>query len=260
METGWRRSFSLFASAIATVQCYGQEQDPRSYGQSCITPKSTRATTSGSAVRHIDLFSGIGGFALGFGTQPIAFCEIDAGCRAVLGHHWPSTPIYGDIARHRELPVSGPIRGGKASGPRRLEEFFDVRPDWVVVENVHHTWRRWVPELRREFHRIGFASVPLRVRAVEVGAQHERARVFVVAHADGEQLRELSRWWGRQGRQVADELARTWDSAPRRLGADDELPNWAHRRHALGNAVVINAVKLVAAAIRASVTESSRHE
>lgn len=211
-------------------------------------------------MRHIDLFSGIGGFALGFGTHPIAFCEIDAGCRAVLGHHWPSTPIYGDVTGYGELPVSGPVGGRQTSGPHRLEKFFDVRPDWVVVENVHHTWRRWVPELRREFHRIGFASVPLRVRALEVGAQHERARVFVVAHSDSEQLRELSRWWRWQGRQVADELARSWDSSPRGLGADDGLPNWAHRRHALGNAVVINAVKLVAAAIRATETEFDSHD
>jgi DNA (cytosine-5)-methyltransferase 1 len=201
---------------------------------------------------HIDLFSGIGGFALGFGTQPLAFCEIDAGCRAVLEQRWPGTPIYGDVTGYGELPVSRLVSGRQESRPRRLEEFFDVRPDWVVVENVHHSWRRWVPELRREFHRIGYASVPLRVRADEVGAVHARARVFVVANTDCERLRELSRWWSREGRKVADELARAWDSAPRRLGADDGVPNWTHRRHALGNAVVINAVRLVAAAIESN--------
>jgi DNA (cytosine-5)-methyltransferase 1 len=200
-------------------------------------------------MKHIDLFSGIGGFALGFGTTPIAFCEIDAGCRAVLERHWPGVPIYGDIARHSELPVSGLVSSGQEAGTRRLEEFFDVRPDWVVVENVHHSWRKWVPELRREFHRIGYASVPLRVRASEVGAVHARARVFLIAHSDGERLRQLSRWWRWTGGKVAEELAGTWNSAPRGLGADDGLSNWPHRRHALGNAVVINAVKLVAAAI-----------
>lgn len=205
-----------------------------------------------STYRHIDLFSGIGGWALGFGTTPIAFCEIDAGCRAVLERHWPGVPIYGDIARDSELPVSGLVDRGQASRPLRLAEFFDVRPDWVVVENVHHTWRKWVPELRRELHRLGYASVPLRVRAVEVGACHERARVFLIAHTNGERLRELSRWWSREGRQVADELAGAWDSAPRGLGEDDGLPNWTHRRHALGNAVVVNAVRLVATAIEKS--------
>lgn len=205
-----------------------------------------------STYSHIDLFSGIGGWALGFGTRPVAFCEIDPGCRSVLEQHWPGVPVYGDIARHSELPVSGPVSSGQASRPRRLEEFFDVRADWVVVENVHHTWRKWVPELRRELHRIGYASVPLRVRADEVGAVHVRARVFVVAHTDGEQLRKLSRWWRWEGGKVASQLAESWDSAPRGLGADDGLPNWTHRRHALGNAVVVNAVRLVAAAIEMS--------
>lgn len=167
----------------------------------------------------------------------------------MLGHHWPAVPIYGDISAHGELPVSGLVGSWQEGRPQRLAQLFDVRADWVVVENVHHSWRRWVPELRRELHRLGYASVPLRVRADEVGAVHARARVFVVAHADGERLWELSRWWVREGRQVADELARAWDSAPRGLGADDGLPNWTYRRHALGNAVVINAVRLVARAV-----------
>lgn len=200
-------------------------------------------------MKHIDLFSGIGGFALGFGTRPIAFCEINAGCRSILERWFPGVPIYRDVTGNSELPVSGLVGSWQADRPHRLAELFDVRPDWIVVENVHHTWRRWVPELRRELHRIGFASVPLRVRAEEVGAVHARARVFVVAHADCERLRELSRWWSGKGRQVANELARSWDSSPRRLGANDGIPGAVDRRHALGNAVVTNAVRLVARAI-----------
>lgn len=49
---------------------------------------------------HIDLFSGIGGFALAAraaGFETIAFCEIDPYCRAVLRKHWPGVPIHEDI-------------------------------------------------------------------------------------------------------------------------------------------------------------------
>lgn len=201
-------------------------------------------------MQHICTFSGIGGFALGFGTRPQAFVEIDAGCRSVLERWFPGVPIYRDITRHGELPVSGLVGSWQADRPRRLAELFDVRPDWVVVENVHHGWRKWVPRLRRELHDIGYASVPLRVRADEVGAEHERARVYVIAHTDCERLRELSRWWSRQGREVAEKLAWSWDSSPRRLGTDDGVPGEVDRRHALGNAVVINAVRLVARAIK----------
>lgn len=202
---------------------------------------------------HIDLFSGVGGFSIGFereGFETVAFCEIDPGCRAVLGRHWPRVPIYTDVRNHSGLPVSGLVGSRQADRPFRLAELVDVRPDWIVVENGQHTWRQWVPELRSQLHAIGYSSVPLQLSAAEVGARHLRRRVFVVAHSNSEQLRELSGWWCGQGRQVADELALTWDSAPRGLGTDDELPEWVDRRHALGNAVVPNAAQLVARAIR----------
>lgn len=53
---------------------------------------------------HIDLFSGIGGFALaanwaGFLTE--VFCEKERFCQDVLQRHWPNTPIVRDI---REFP------------------------------------------------------------------------------------------------------------------------------------------------------------
>jgi len=52
-------------------------------------------------MKHIDLFSGIGGFALAadrmFGNIEHTFCEIDPFCQEVLKKHWPQSKIYGDI-------------------------------------------------------------------------------------------------------------------------------------------------------------------
>lgn len=54
-------------------------------------------------MKHIDLFSGIGGFALaldnvyGKGTIEHTFCEIDQFCQEVLKRHWPNARIFGDI-------------------------------------------------------------------------------------------------------------------------------------------------------------------
>jgi DNA (cytosine-5)-methyltransferase 1 len=81
-------------------------------------------------------------------------------------------------------------------------------PDWIVWENVAHTWRRWVPTVRGELAGLGYASLPLRVRASDLGAPHERARIFLVAHADSQLLRKLSRWWCGPGREVALQLVR----------------------------------------------------
>jgi len=52
-------------------------------------------------LKHLDLFSGIGGFALGLEAtgkvKTQAFCEIDPYCRKVLAKHWPDVPIHNDI-------------------------------------------------------------------------------------------------------------------------------------------------------------------
>jgi DNA (cytosine-5)-methyltransferase 1 len=49
---------------------------------------------------HLDLFSGIGGFALAAewaGFTTIGFVEIDKYCQKVLRKHWPDVPIVEDI-------------------------------------------------------------------------------------------------------------------------------------------------------------------
>lgn len=61
-----------------------------------------------------------------------------------------------------------------------------VRPDWVVVENVASAWAEWVPVVRGDLGREGFASVPLRLSSAELGFPHHRDRVFVVAYAHGD--------------------------------------------------------------------------
>lgn len=52
-------------------------------------------------MRHLDLFSGIGGFALAVDTvwpgSEHIFCDNDLFCQQVLKKHWPNSKIYGDI-------------------------------------------------------------------------------------------------------------------------------------------------------------------
>jgi DNA (cytosine-5)-methyltransferase 1 len=69
----------------------------------------------------------------------------------------------------------------------------ELRPRGVVLENVHHAWRQWVPVLRRALWEHGYASLPIRLRASDFGAWHERSRVFLVAHIDPSILR-LESW------------------------------------------------------------------
>ena len=66
---------------------------------------------------HLDLFSGIGGFALACqwaGIEMIGFVEIDKYCQKVLRKHWPNVPIVEDIRdvkKIKEIVVNATSEG-----------------------------------------------------------------------------------------------------------------------------------------------------
>lgn len=84
-------------------------------------------------MRHIDLFSGIGGFALAadrvFGDVEHIFCDNDLFCQEVLKKHWPNSKIYGDIRTltYAEFARTGMEKqnttneGGEATNTRKSE-------------------------------------------------------------------------------------------------------------------------------------------
>lgn len=109
---------------------------------------------------HASLFSGIGGFDLGFelaDIETIAQCEIDPHARTVLAHHFPEVTCYHDITKldGRDLRGVDIISGGfpcqdlSVAGKRaglsgaRSGLFFqlarvveEARPRLLVWENV----------------------------------------------------------------------------------------------------------------------------
>lgn len=156
------------------------------------------------------LFAGIGGLERGLelaGLGPVlwqAECNEDA--LAVLEHHYPDARRYRDVrevtyesaARVDVLAGGFPCQGLSTANTTRQRlddprsglwrEFArivrELAPRWVVIENVGATWRDWVPVVRADLARDGYASVPLALSTADVGAPHHRDRVFVLAHAD----------------------------------------------------------------------------
>jgi DNA (cytosine-5)-methyltransferase 1 len=224
----------------------------------------------GMTLRVLDLFSGIGGFSLGLeraGMRTVAFCEIDPYCRAVLRKHWPGVPVHDDIRTLRGIPselVCGGFpcqdtsRAGRRAGiegersglwRHQIRVLEESEAPWFVAENPHQAWRTWVPVLRGALHELGYASVPLRMRAREVGLCHRRARVLLVAHANRQHLQQQR---GRRGGPCREDsllLARLGESwrahrAPAGVAfpavdrAGDGLPDRVDRNRVLGNAVV----------------------
>ncbi len=179
------------------------------------------------------LFSGIGGLELGLEWAGVGHTawqvEQSEFCRSVLAKHWPDAERFDDVCtvgaapwKHRLPPVelicggfpcqdvSSAGKGAGLAGERSglWREFAriitELRPRWVVVENVASGARRWVDTVVSDLGERGYEALPIPLSARDVGAPHIRARIFVVARlsadAEREQLRqrpgggERSRW------------------------------------------------------------------
>lgn len=226
----------------------------------------------------LSLFSGIGGFDLGFqaaGLATVQLCEIDPYCRDILGRHFPGVPIHGDIATlkvpHVDVVCGGPpCQPASLAGARRGEsderwlwpEFLNAcaraRPVWIVAENpigIVSIEPRGLGWIIGEMEAMDFEVLPVIIGADDVGAPHRRTRVFIVAHANGIGCDTSgpgnSQWqtpaWSPY------RLVRAGRSglfpAPRIYRMADGLPNWVDRTSTLGNAVVPRIAEIIGHAI-----------
>jgi len=159
-------------------------------------------------IRHLDLCSGIGGFALGIAgagrdVSTVAFCEIEPYCQAVLRKHWPDVPIYDDIktfpaeefqdidiltAGYPCQPFSlAGKRGGTADDRHLWPEVYRivaaVRPTWCIFENVPGHITMGLDEVLSDLEDEGYSAGTVVLGAVAVDAPHRRQRVWIVANA-----------------------------------------------------------------------------
>lgn len=160
------------------------------------------------------LFSGIGGLELGLERAGLGHTiwqvEIDPFCRAVLARHWPHAERYVDIKQVNAsilspvdlvcggFPCQDVSAAGKGAGlaGERSGLWFEyrrivseLRPRFVVVENVASGARRWVDTVCEGLAALGYRPRPFALSAADVGAPHLRRRVFVVADAERVELR-----------------------------------------------------------------------
>jgi DNA (cytosine-5)-methyltransferase 1 len=160
----------------------------------------------------LELFAGIGGMSLGLqrvGMRIVGHVEINPFCRAVLHKHWPEVPAHDDVRtttqwwhsqpRPRVDVVAGgyPCQGESTLGKRLGEDdprwlwpaMGDVidalRPTYVIGENVLGHRTRGLGRVLADLADLGYTARAGVVRACEMGAPHPRARLFVLAHAQG---------------------------------------------------------------------------
>ena len=161
---------------------------------------------------HGSLFSGIGGFDLAaewMGWENVFHCEINEFCQKVLKKHWPNAELFTDIKQSDFRKYNGLIdiisggfpcqpystagkRKGKADDrhlwPEMLRAIREIRPRWVVGENVHGliNWSRGLvlAEIKTDLEAAGYKVLPpVILPACGVNAPHRRDRVWVIAYS-----------------------------------------------------------------------------
>jgi len=243
----------------------------------------------------LDLFSGIGGLALGLkraGMRSVAFCEAEPYCRRVLERHWPGVPVYDDVRtltadRLKADGVSvNAIAGGfpcqdisyagfgAGLAGERSGLFFEyarligeLGPDLAIVENVSALLDRGMGDVLGTLSDLGYNAIWDTVTACSVGLPHMRRRVFIVAYAN-----RLNGWprfrdsFAREYRalQTLDrfEGARARQRArlanPSGLyGGADGLPYGMERNRGIGNAVAPDVAEAIGVAIMTALSDTS---
>ncbi len=157
---------------------------------------------------HVDLCSGIGGFALGFEwaglSKPVLFCDIEPWSRKVLAKHWPDVPIAHDVKELANDParlvpdcdiltagypcqpfsVAGKQRG--TEDDRHLWPFISQiiahkRPAFCVFENVFGHVALGLDEVLADLEAQDYAARAFIVPACGVNAPHRRDRLWIIA-------------------------------------------------------------------------------
>jgi DNA (cytosine-5)-methyltransferase 1 len=236
-------------------------------------------------LRVLSLFAGIGGFDLGLertgGFKTVAFCEIDPFCRRVLAKHWPGVPCYHDVRELTAERLAGDgievdcivggfpcqdiseagLRAGLTGERSGLWGHYarligELRPRFVIVENVSELLVRWMGDVLRGLAALGYDAVWHCIPAAHLGACHIRDRVWIAAFLpDAESLRIAQCW-----REQFEESRRTpgdvhqWSSEPMPPRVADGIRGRMDRLRSLGNAVVPQIPEMIGRAILAQRT------
>jgi DNA (cytosine-5)-methyltransferase 1 len=159
-------------------------------------------------LRHVDLCSGIGGFALGFEwaelSSPVLFCDIEPWSRKILAKHWPDVPIAEDVKELANDPnglipdcdiltAGYPCQPFSVAGQRKGQEddrhiwpyirkiVAQKRPTWCVFENVYGHISLGLDEVLSDLEVEGYAARTFIVPACATDAPHRRDRLWIIA-------------------------------------------------------------------------------
>lgn len=217
--------------------------------------------------RTLDLFSGIGGFALAFeaaGFQTAAFAEIEPYPCKVLAQHWPEVPNLGDVRGINGEDFRGAVdvvcggfpcqphssaglRLGEAD-PRNLwpemaRIIAGCRPAFVLAENVPGLSDSFLDRVYADLESFDYSVLPIEVPASAVGAPQVSYRLWILAKANTIHGKERLGVHGEHAGQVCEgnnhPLSHLWlEAPPGPSELDHGIPDWSREIEAYGNSIV----------------------
>jgi len=215
---------------------------------------------------HLDLFSGIGGFALASkwaGFQTIGFSEIDPYSCRVLAKNFPGIPNLGDIKNINGKDFKNPalITGGfpcqpysngglrrgsqddRAIWPEMARVISEARPSWIIAENVLGLISLELDSVLDDLENLDYSTDAIIVPACSVDAPHRRDRIWVFAYSMRNIKPRAQSCRGEIGRVggVCKSVPwnKPWETALREFrGVDDGLSYRVDRIDSIRNAIV----------------------
>lgn len=228
---------------------------------------------------HLSLFSGIGGLDLAAewaGFRTVGQCEFADFPTKVLEKHWPDVPRWRDIRTLtgdsfyertgmrtvdvisggfpcQPFSVAGKRRGQEDDRylwPEMLRVAKEIRPRWIVGENVSGLVRDALDEILESLIKENYTARAYAYKACEVGAPFAGDRIAIVASAND---RSVSVWRNAQfqtdgeaagqrrdngGGAPKFNAGQWWELEPRPYGVAYGVLNRVDRLKCLGNAVV----------------------
>jgi DNA (cytosine-5)-methyltransferase 1 len=202
-------------------------------------------------MKHLDLFSGIGGFALagqmvwGDEYECIGFCDIEQYCQKLLNLRFPGVPIYGDIrtikndqATECDIVTGGfPCQPFSHAGKRRgtaddrwlwgemLRVIKSFQPQWVIAENVRGlvtiSSGLVFQQVCVDLEAAGYQAQAFIIPACAKNAPHRRDRVWIVANRTSKRSDNGKHHW--EKRHIQDDQGFSKENQPKRTGWQCEV-------------------------------------
>jgi len=161
-------------------------------------------------LKVLDLFSGIGGFALGLEStgyfKTVQFVENEKWCQQILAKNFPGVPIHDDIKTYNTYqgveadvvvggfpcqPFSVAGKGKAIQDDRHLwPEMFRVirqtKPTWVIGENVRNIVSisdgMVLEQVYLDLESQGYEVQSFIIPASSVNAPHQRYRTWIIGY------------------------------------------------------------------------------